>query len=82
MNDKTEHVFAAPVFLAVAVLLFAMAIIALIFVRLVVAIFQGDTARITQLVGARSLEEEVAEEMAHAEAELAREHQLIDRGDD
>ena len=63
-------------------LVFAMAIIALIFVRLVIAIFQGDTARITQLVGARSLEEEVAEEKARAEAELEREHQLIDRGGD
>lgn len=63
-------------------LVFAMVIVVLLLVRLITAIAQRDTARITQLVGARSLEEEVAEEMAHAEAELAREHQLMDKGDD
>ncbi len=63
-------------------LIFAIAIVLLIFVRLVVAILQGDSARITQLVGARGLEEEIAEEKARAEADLARERRLVERGGD
>ncbi len=61
-------------------LIFAMAIVLLILARLAVAIFQGDSARITQLVGARGLEEEIAEEKARAEADLARERQLTKKG--
>jgi TRAP-type C4-dicarboxylate transport system permease small subunit len=63
-------------------LIFAIAIVLLIFVRLVVAILQGDSARITQLVGARGLEEEIAEEKARAEADLARERRLVEKGGD
>ena len=61
-------------------LVFAIAVVLLILVRLVVAILQGDSARITQLVGARSLEEEIAEEKARAEADLVRERQLVEKG--
>lgn len=63
-------------------LVFFELIFILVVIRLIVAVSQKDWWKVSELIGARSLEEEVAEEKAHAEAELAREHDLIERGGD
>lgn len=55
---------------------FFMIVFTLILLRLIVALFQRDWLRIAQLVGPRGIEEEVAEERAHARAEIEREHTL------
>ena len=44
--------------------------------RVVQALVQRDWVSVTRLISARSLEEEIAEETQHAQAELEREHQL------
>jgi TRAP-type C4-dicarboxylate transport system permease small subunit len=51
-----------------------MIVFVLMLLRLIVALFQRDWLRIAQLIGPRGIEEEVAEERAHARAELEREH--------
>jgi len=61
-------------------MVFCVLIIALLIVRIVVAAVQGDWLRVSELIGARSLEEEIEEERAHAEAEIAREHALTGKG--
>lgn len=63
-------------------MVFCVLIIILMLVRLFVAAVQGDWLRVSELIGARSLEEEIEEERAHAEAEIAREHALTGRGGD
>lgn len=55
---------------------FFLLVFALLVVRIVVALARRDWMKISELIGARSLEEEIAEEKAHAEAEIAREHEL------
>jgi TRAP-type C4-dicarboxylate transport system permease small subunit len=51
-------------------------VFALMVVRIAVAIGQRDWSRISDLLGVRTLEEEIAHEKAQAEAEIAREHEL------
>ncbi len=64
-------------------MVFFMLVFLLLLARVVMAIYQRDWMKISELIGARSVEEEVEEEKAHAVAELAREHELRDRsGDD
>ena len=58
-------------------LVFVMVVFALVLVRLMMALLQRDWTRISALIGARSVEEEVEVERKHAEAELEREHDLI-----
>ena len=58
---------------------FVMVVIALLSLRIVVALFQRDWARIAQLVGARGLDEEVEEERLAAQHELQHEHELLSR---
>ena len=56
-----------------------MVVIALLSLRIVIAVVQRDWTRIAQLVGARGLDEEVEEERLAAEHELQREHELLAR---
>jgi TRAP-type C4-dicarboxylate transport system permease small subunit len=58
---------------------FVMMVIALLALRIVIAVVQRDWVRIAQLVGARGLDEEVEEERRAAQHELQREHELLAR---
>ncbi|MCB1744214.1 MAG: TRAP transporter small permease [Gammaproteobacteria bacterium] len=58
---------------------FFMIVFVLVLLRLAVAVFQRDWAKIDALVGARSIDEELEEELHHAEAEIAREHAQLER---
>jgi TRAP-type C4-dicarboxylate transport system permease small subunit len=53
---------------------FFVLVFALMLLRILVALFQRDWLRIAQMIGPRGVEEEVAEERAHARAEIEREH--------
>jgi len=61
-------------------MVFFMVVFILVALRVIQAVVQRDWMKISELIGARSLEEEIEEERGHAEAQLAREHELIDRG--
>ena len=61
---------------------FLMLVIVLLALRIAVAIFQRDWVRIAELVGARGLDEEVAEERRAAQEKLQREHELLARRGD
>jgi len=63
-------------------MVFVLIVFVLMAIRIAVALAQRDWLKISELIGARSLEEEIAEETAHAEAEIAREHELSRRGGD
>lgn len=60
-------------------MVFVMMVFVLVVLRLIQAIAQRDWRKISALIGDRGADEEVAEERAHAEAELARDHELTDR---
>ena len=60
-------------------LVFFMVVFVLVLLRVILALAQQDWFKVSTLIGARSLEEEIEEERAHAEAELAREHELMQR---
>ena len=61
-------------------MVFFMIVFVLLAARVIQAAVQRDWMRISELIGARSLEEEIEEERSQAEAELAREHELMGRG--
>jgi TRAP-type C4-dicarboxylate transport system permease small subunit len=61
-------------------LVFFLIVFVLVVIRVAVAVVQRDWLKLSELIGARSLEEEIAEETAHAEAEIQREHELTRRG--
>lgn len=64
-------------------LCFFIVVFTLMVLRLIMAIFQGDWWKVTELIGARSMDEEIEEERANAAAEVAREHELTSgRGGD
>ena len=61
---------------------FVMMVIALLSLRIVIAVVQRDWVRIAHLIGARGLDEEVEEERRAAQHELQREHELLARRED
>ena len=65
-------------FWLLGMIFFGLCFIAL-FLRVGQALIQRDWVRISQLISARSLEEEISEETEHARAELEREHALQER---
>ena len=58
---------------------FALAIL-LLLARCIQYLLRGDLAGMTEVIGVRSLEEEVAEEVAHADVEVTHERQRWARG--
>lgn len=60
-------------------LCFSVLIFALLALRVVVAVITQQWMKVSELIGARSLDEEIEEERLHAEAEIAREHELTSR---
>jgi TRAP-type C4-dicarboxylate transport system permease small subunit len=60
-------------------MVFFMVVFILVVLRVIQAIVQRDWMKISELIGARSLDEEIAEELALAEAERARARELTDR---
>ncbi len=65
-------------FWVLGMLFFGFCFLAL-FLRAGQALIQRDWVRVSQLISARSLEEEISEETEHARAELEREHALQER---
>ena len=65
-------------FWLVGLLFFVFCFLAL-FLRVAQALLQRDWVTVSQLISARSLEEEIADETVHAKAEIEREHALLAR---
>ncbi|MBT6277407.1 MAG: TRAP transporter small permease [Chromatiales bacterium] len=65
-------------FWLVGLLFFVFCFVAL-FLRVAQALIQRDWVKVSQLISARSLEEEISEETEHAKSEIEREHALRER---
>jgi TRAP-type C4-dicarboxylate transport system permease small subunit len=70
---------ALPQGLWLAGMLFFVFCFVALFLRVAQALIQRDWVKVSQLISARSLEEEISEETEHAKAEIEREHALQNR---